>query len=452
MKIKRKQGELFTHSEVSKTYPHLVEILTKDKRYPLLNEKQYDKLCNDDKTFLNDNFERIFHIATSEWGIGASTTFADGEINNCQLCGKKHLVDRFTIENRLNQNKLIIGSSCINDYSQIKDASGKSAKELQKENKENINVINNEQLLFQLNEDIVPTMREFGSINIGKYYTNSIDKKIEGLKKSYDKYLKHLKAKVLNEKQINDIKAIYIKTHAVVAEANDFIERSKNNILGITIDIWEWCQRRNSNLFIILKERGIIDYGILELIKEPNFLRKTIKRFDPLLLKNDIKLIKIEESYFSISFMKYENIIFDMDSTYFISKFKSFLSTNCHFVLAPKRLQEHLKIRNRNSLSKALNLICIKKFSNIFSVVFSDEHISINEIAFKNSTNGILFVVPYDKFINKFIPLIFENSIDHTNEINSIEKYILSNYTQYTSPEYKDYLKKLGFNIKNLNF
>lgn len=450
MKIKRKQGVLFLNSVVSKNYPEISKILMKHHIYPQLSEKEFAILDNEDKEFLIMYFEKLFNLATLEWEISSSSKFEKNEINHCQLCGKKNLVDIFNIKNKHNNLELIIGSSCIDDYNQIMDATGKTAKELKKEKREQFNIINNEKYLSQIHKDIIMVMKKFSNINTGKYYTNSIDEKIKDAKIKHQIYLKYLKKSTLSDKQILEINVIYGTIQSVLTEADGFIKRAKNNIFGITNEIWEWCQENNPNLFYTLKERGIIDYDKINLIKEPIFFSKVIHMFEPLLEQNQIELIDIKQSSFSVKFQEQKSIIFDVDSTYFINTFKNYLTQNCAFIITLKRLQNHIKLRNKATFMKALNAICIPGFSSLFKLKFCEE--GINELAFLNIKNEKLYIIPYNQFINNFIPLIIDNPIKQNKEINQIDKYILNKYTLYDIQEYEEYLYKLGFSKKNLDF
>lgn len=85
-----------------------------------------------------------FKKALTEWQFTGTVIYYENEDDiRCELCEHSDLSNHFEIENRLNQNKLLVGSSCILKFNEINiiDIEGK-------------NVIDPEQREFYLNESL----------------------------------------------------------------------------------------------------------------------------------------------------------------------------------------------------------------------------------------------------------------------------------------------------------
>jgi len=85
-----------------------------------------------------------FKKALTEWQFTGTVIYYEDEDDiRCELCEHSDLSNHFEIENRLNQNKLLVGSSCILKFNEINII-----------NIEGKNVIEPEQREFYLNESL----------------------------------------------------------------------------------------------------------------------------------------------------------------------------------------------------------------------------------------------------------------------------------------------------------
>lgn len=441
--VKRKEATLFVNSEVSDSYPKIKCLLVNGHKFPCLTVSEFNGLDIEEKEFFQSNFKNVFSLAASEWKIGASDIFLPNENKECQLCGKKDLKDKFKIVNKMNGKSLVVGSSCINDYDQIKDANGKSALEIKKENKRKNNRIRNEIELSKIDgfENIVNDLEKFERLENDNFYTNTIDKNIKKCKKYYDLYCKIIQKDCIKNEKIDELRMYYLEIKDVLNEANSFLERSKVSEFGITSEMWKWCYSNNSDLYYVLKEAGVVPLNRLYELKEKKFVRKIVKKFEPLLKKNNIEVVRIESSYFSIKFKYLDKIVFDVNYSNFVQSFVKYLSEGLEYSINPMRLLPDMKIKDDKSLSAAIKLICPWNFSKIFTIKFKEE--DINELVFQLMKEDKYYVVKYKEFVNTFKKNIFENDPKNNDSISMIEKYILEKGEIYEPKEYHSHLRKM---------
>lgn len=221
---------------------------------------------------------------------------------------------------------------------------------------------------------------------------------------------------------MQDIIQYHRKIQNVLAEIDEFIKFSECNKYGISNKVWKWCDDYDDDLFTCLKNNGRIDRRTIGRIKEPKFLNNFMNLMKPLLVRNDIKIIKMKGAVTQVNCPQLENIILDLDSSEFLKSYKEYIFDKKDFHIHTSEILQLSKISDEKSLDVALNILH-KKFINHFYIRFSDSN--INEIAFKKIQTGEIFNIEYKRFVNRFLAWInIENSNYSKGMLTEIEVYI----------------------------
>ena len=212
-RIKRKQATLYVESEISKNAIWLKKKMAENKEYPHLTRNEYDLLDDSQKRYIDNRFGELLRFAISEWVVEYDRKEKnENQIINCELCGEKNIKYISKIKNPKNNKSLIVGSSCITDYSEMKDAYGKTLSQLRKESSSTTNkILKNEEILEKRIPNILNNIDTFNKIMYENEYIirTDIEKKYEYLNKEINNtYNKYLKLKKINEEKLLEIENI----------------------------------------------------------------------------------------------------------------------------------------------------------------------------------------------------------------------------------------------------
>lgn len=121
LSIPKKEANLFVKSEVSKKYPWLISALIENHKFPYLPKNDFKKLTQEQQDFLSLRWGELFGLAQDEWKVTSKFKKNENKIEiDCELCGHKELDLLSEIENMENGNKLIVGSTCIENLIRFK--------------------------------------------------------------------------------------------------------------------------------------------------------------------------------------------------------------------------------------------------------------------------------------------------------------------------------------------
>lgn len=449
--LTQKQCVLFFYSEYSKNFDTLRNFILKKGLKPTIKTEDLPEFSKEDRDLVLNRFDELLDLAKQEWKTASSILNEKEKKIECELCGHKPLKDHFKIYNTINGKELIVGSSCIKTYN-FMSPSGKDIKQIIHEQEAQTALIRNQNKVFEINHSIISDMKRFENLKREcEFLTNNLDAMVENCKGYYKKYDKLIRKKsALNDKNLQDIIQYHRKIHNVLAEIDEFIKFSECNKYGISNKVWKWCDEYDKDLFTCLKYNGRIDRRTVGRIKEPKFLNKFMNLMKPLLIRNDIKIIKMKGAATQIKCLQLENIILDLDSSEFLKNYKEYIFDKENFHIHTSEILQLSKISDEKSLDVALNILH-KKFINHFYIRFSDNN--INEIAFKKIQTGEIFNVEYKRFINRFLAWIdLEKSNCSKGMLTEIEVYI-QNFTLSTYKNDEEYMEHLElYNITKGEF
>lgn len=416
-----------------------------------MSQKEYDNFEDWQQRFYDTRFRDIFDYATSEWIIQSHDVEKDNktDIIECQLCGKKHLKLISRIKNKKTGEELIVGSSCINDYDQMKDSFGRNSKQIRNEqNNETNTILHNEQLLEKKSKNILFDIERFNKIRINDdiIIRKDIENRYNTLNIDVEKINKYLKIKKVSNDKINEIITIHNNLKQFLTNYDKYIADSKSSLFGLNVEVSKWCNIHcEYNMIERLKMIGKIDKETIAYIGEIGFLKKIIPLFHTMFQSNKINFLdKNIGVFFEIQFEDTPNVIVNINSRDFIADYKEYIFDKVNMTIDKCKLKKNCTITNGKSLESALFLICNGKFEKEYcQVKFYDTQ--LNELAFYQ--NKTIKVVNYKQFVNDFKSLVFDKMITRENS-KKICMYIDENCKKYSYISYKEYLRNFGINFK----
>lgn len=445
--LTQKQCVLFIYSEFSKNFDTLREFILNKGDKPTIKTEDLSKFTKEDKELVVNRFNELLDYAKQEWKTAPSIPNEEAcKIIECELCGHRPLKDHFKIYNIINGKELIVGSSCIKTYN-FMSPNGKDIKQIICEQEAQTALIRNQNKVREINNMIISDMKRFQNLKREcEFLTKNLDSMIDNCKTDFQKYDKLIRKKSeLNDKNLQNIIQYHRTIHNALVEVDEFVKFSKCDKYGISNKVWKWVDDyRDRDLFTCLKNNGRIDRRTIGKIKEPKFLNKFMNFMKPLLIQNDIKIIKMAGAVTRVNCPQLENIILDLDSSKFLESFKKYIFDKENFYIHTSDILNLSKISDEKSLDIALNILN-EKFIRHFYIRFSD--IKINEIAFKKIQTGEIFNVYYYQFVNKFLTWInLENSQCSKYMRTEIELYIQDSMisTYKNDEEYMEHLELYG--------
>ncbi|MEG2909897.1 MAG: hypothetical protein RR945_11790 [Erysipelotrichaceae bacterium] len=436
--IEKREASIFVKSTNSKNYPEIVKILKENKRYPYLTEKELKTLSKENKEIMVRRFGQLFKLSAKEWEL-----MKVGEENKdnkleCQLCGTKRLRWISRIKNIKTQEILVVGSECIKYYGEFRGSNGESFEDMEHEN----NTIKNEQLLEEHSSGMIKDIDRFKNIqNERIIIPDYLTRKYDSLKKELIDNSKHLNCKNLSELRIKKFVNLHGRVKGFLVEFDEYL--SSNNIFTITDDIANWLTSQPEYDYELRRQLcvdGEVTEKTIDSIKEPNFMKGIIPSFDKLFQNGDIiRLNKFENTTFAIVHKSRPDIVLNIKMAPFINQYKDYLFHDKLLVIDIKFWINNCVINDQISMQKSLDFIMTSEFKSLYEL--EDVNYRDNELAFKCVENKKIYVVEYEKLINKFKETIFANGKDHSS--NKIFRYINEQSNEFTAEEFNEHTKNL---------
>ena len=453
-KIKRKEATLYIKSKISENIPWLKKVLTKNKEFPYLTKDEYNLLEDSKQRFIDNKFRELLDYSISEWIVEYDNREkVDTSIINCELCGQKNIKLLSKINNPKNNNSMIVGSSCINNYAQMKDAYGKTLGQIRKESNSVTNrKLKNEALLEKIFPNILNNVDRFNKIMIGNEYLvrSDIERMYVQLNNDVNiKYNKYIKLKVITDKKVLEIGKINNKILEFFKLFENYKNECEKNIFGLNKEICRWLNLNyDYNLNNKLAKDGVITKETILQIKEPHFLTKMILKFKEQLISNNLFLKNDNIGKFFKVSIGNSNIFFDINSNDFIEDYKEYLFDEINNIKVDKSLIiKNAIISDNQSLNNALNLMINSNIlKSEFIYKFSD--ISFNEVSFYNKNDKKFYVLKFKEFINYFKVCILENNVN--NKKKEILRYVKDKSELFSYDNYDLHLRNYGFNIRDI--
>lgn len=439
--IDTRAGRILLKSEIikEKEYEWLKILLEESNDYTV-KMSQLANLEDKHQTFLTSSlYKNLYKNASDEWKIDHLDDTE--EKLECSLCGQKDTKKKFYIKNKINNTMLNVGSTCINNFMDIRDINGKTVAEVNKEweRQQRIKVLNDKypgiiEKIDNWNKKIeeIPTI-----INGNSEY--ELDRLYNQIQELYNKFIKKKKADLAIANKINEL--VY-KGENLLQEIYKDIDKKKNNDWYITKEIKDWClndRERNKIVIEFLKQDGVITWRSSCRIQENNFVKMVLEKLKECFNNSNIQIMEFNESNKSLIINIRDGNIYtariDLECLYsnFMSEFGEIIfKENKKYIDAKKFILENSRIISENSIDISISnmkFLLDKSQRRIYK--WDTQY---NEIVFYGD-NKKYIIVNAKQFINKFIELVFCRKLQE-KEIEDINKYVMKNGEVIESEEY----------------
>lgn len=438
-KIEKREASIFIKSSVSDSFPEIKEILSRNKIYPFLTNKEYSNLNDTDKTFIDKRFGELFSAAAKEWVIIKSTEEVNDNKIQCQLCGTRGLRWISRIKNKKTGEELVVGSECIKNYKEFRGSNGESFAELSRTQVK----LKNEKMIEVWSEGILRDKDRILKLNSEfLIIPNYLQRKYKSTNEKVAKLEKELLKKSMNENKRNYVKEIHKCIKDFLLEFDQYKENIKSDDFGITDEIAKWLiNQEDYETIEQLKKDGKITKQTISFVKEPKFMKKLIPKFYNLLANSNIELLnKINNSTFSIKIGSRPDIILNVKMAEFIKKYKDYLFDGKIEEVDINFLIRNSTITDYKSMLKSLDYIITSELGKVIKL--KSEDYKTNELAFKFKNSNI-YVVDFLEFINKFKKMVFNNTKENSAFNVDVLNYIKNNSMIYTEKEFEDHEKAI---------
>lgn len=448
--VDRKRGRILYKSNVIKNtqYDWLKQLLSKNEDNSI-DFENIKILTDEQKSFFDsDLFKDLYKIASNEWNIEKIKD--DEEELICSLCGEKGTKKKYFIKNNLTNESLNIGSTCINNFRDIKGTNGKSKYEMEKEYRiqSRRNRLNEKypgiiQKIDGWNKrwNEIPTIVSFEKEE--KYEKIHIE-----LQKVYNKFTKSNK---FEEELLEKINKFVQEGDKIINEVYEDIKKKQNNEWYINKGIKEWClnnSNENEVLIGFLQKDGEIKPKSLPRIYEKNFIDKVVNKFKVRFEKSDLQIKNFVEKDKSLivnikDLKNLYNSRIDLSCPY-----REFATEYCDEIYSTETKENILVkdfvlknskiVKNVTSIETSLENLKSKLKNNPYIILEYD--IDYNQLVFRNGIDKVS-IVELEEFLNNSIEYIFKDKLSE-EEINKINSNIKQKCKDMTTEEYKDMIER----------
>lgn len=359
----------------------------------------------------------------------------------CELCGSKLSRDKFTIRNRINNNKLLVGTSCIEKFIKIqRPIKGEKLSELIKlsgarsEIYERLAAFNRR---YNGGKTIINKWENFyNSFDI--VFPLDIENRWDRLNKEAKKFYKDYKEGRLNDKALDSFK-YYIKDFKNL-EVNilEFIERNKNNKFVCTKKIAEELKKDNLNetLNNIKSNSSILKEWHIKYIGDTNFISQFNYEINNFMKMNSVELIAIKDRkiFGEITVNGFNKLKIELNTKIFMNKFYDVISKKNYYKSKDFILKSDV-VRTKNNVFNFIEIVAssIRKYK--YYVKIDDEMYDL----------GIFEIHRNKKFVTIEIRTMLEDKNLFVDKINFKE---IKNYMDKL--EWKDIKDKDKYDIGNI--
>lgn len=443
--IDRKSRVIFIRSEASKKEPFLYEFILKNVYLSAQEiDEQLQNLSEEQIIIINDLLPSILKMCKDEWKgdeVPAKIILKEEDRINCSLCNAKNR-DIFFIVNKLNGNKLNVGSTCIQEFSTITLQEGKSRSALLREAMKVA-------LLRKLTLEFPGIQKEVEDWNNKlNYYEILIPKSLEEeylslgekFRQLFDEYLSN------NETSYENFEEIFKKKNKILGIINEYVQNNKDEKWVVNKIIVDWLRRNNKhNVIEKLKETGYITSKIAEEIEEVSFLEYVRLELNKHLDSMGLEIIKVDTTNNTnfIICSKKNGIKLECRTNKFISYFGSVVFNDENNLFKPINIFKVSNLQKESDIQQVLNqvngvLISAKANYRIYDGFSHYNYFEKNELDILDNTIMKIRVIELREFINCVKHLIFDFQL-HERLISEIDKH-MEDYAQkkkYTVQELK---------------
>lgn len=357
----QEQIRLLSKSENIKRYENLDKILIKFKEIekPIYSE-DIEYLKDKNKLIYNTlsySFKELLEESSQEWYLVGATEFKQ---ETCDLCGNKKLKYNFVIKNIMNENKMIIGSHCIDKFPDLNKNGINLKLEVNKAKKIDRNNKFNDK--YEHAKEMIESWKNFYlefPILLGSYLDSRFVKLIKDSQVFYDNFINCK----LPLKDLDEFQKFILEFERLEKDAYEFYLANKDSKYICDKEIINWLKLKNKTYLRnkILKNNGLISNEIAKEMNCISFLNRFYDDIKHVFNNNRFDIETFDEEkgvIISFKVMNRYNLKLILNLKEFVEKFssiyfedkviidKSYIISNFRFYEEENNLEELVIILN----------------------------------------------------------------------------------------------------------
>lgn len=278
----------------------------------------------------------------------------------CELCGNLFSEKKFIINNKINGNKMLVGSTCIEKFENID-------KEIKGEKLNNVANFNNKTYnrLIKFNKryprgklEIDDMKNIYNSYNVS--FPKDFDKEFERIIKGATSYYNNFKNGKISEDTLENFQSYKDDFDYLNKKCKKFIDKNMNNKFVCTKKIEKELIEKKliETLSDIKSEDSILKPWHLKYISDTDFIKQFINEIESFVKLNDFELLNIKNKKIILQSnnINFDDLKFELNTEKFMYKFHNVISEK-HYYKSNDLLEYSEILRERTNIFKYIDLI-----------------------------------------------------------------------------------------------
>lgn len=442
--IDRQQINLIMQSQAindTDRYDWLKDFLNKNNK-DFISVEDFSTFTDEQKALIDGElYQTLYKNSSDEWHIEMYEDLSNKDEDVvCALCGEKNMKYGYYLKNLRNKKTILVGSTCVETYKDLKTVDGRNLKDLKKERLRNMRMLQLDEKSTGINDEIVKwrdyenSLPIFVSKNLIEEYNNVFYK----LNSIYETYLS-----TRNNSKAEELKDSILKliehSRKIKEKMNKYVDEYSNVDWCITKEIKEWCLKNNANRAIsMLREDRRIRFRSAYMILEKNLMKKIMEIIKTYMREQDIifKNINFDNNKIYYYVNLFEGIIWNINYDDIIDLYgERVFDKECQIVDVNEVIERSI-ISDASSIEEAIKIIDFLLRSTEFNLINNDVDVPKNEAYFYDKKKEIYLKIELMEFVNKFKKYIVKPKLNN-NEREEIIHEINNSYS-YTKDEYRE--------------
>ncbi len=442
--IDRQQINLIMQSQAindTDRYDWLKDFLNKNNK-DFISVEDFSTFTDEQKALIDGElYQTLYKNSSDEWHIEMYEDLSNKDEDVvCALCGEKNMKYGYYLKNLRNKKTILVGSTCVETYKDLKTVDGRNLKDLKKERLRNMRMLQLDEKSTGINDEIVKwrdyenSLPIFVSKNLIEEYNNVFYK----LNSIYETYLSTRNNSKAEELKDSILKLIE-QSRKIKEKMNKYVDEYSNVDWCITKEIKEWCLKNNANRAIsMLREDRRIRFRSAYMILEKNLMKKIMEIIKTYMREQDIifKNINFDNNKIYYYVNLFEGIIWNINYDDIIDLYgERVFDKECQIVDVNEVIERSI-ISDASSIEEAIKIIDFLLRSTEFNLINNDVDVPKNEAYFYDKKKEIYLKIELMEFVNKFKKYIVKPKLNN-NEREEIIHEINNSYS-YTKDEYRE--------------
>lgn len=339
--VSLEERQLVLYSEALKNYPDVKKTLDKYEKIYRSDFEDTSDFTPEMQTFFLYSFKHLVSESTKEWysSYEADEMISDNRDDwmKCALCTTPNKYISFII-NRLNNEKLNVGSDCIDKFPQLNEIRGLSIKKIKNDRQKahkKIMRIGKFNTVFPGGAEMIKQWRNhYNELPI--VMPEDLHEKAISLFEEADQlYIGYTECK-LNDTALNDFGCVVEDYNTLLKSINYHVVANGEKRFVCTKSIKDWLVNtdKKGTLLKIIKDGGFIKPSTIVNIYEKDFFKSIFKEFTPKLSKSVFSVDNLKDStiYFNLKLPNLPTLRFECSTKSFMAEFGHLVFNNNNFI------------------------------------------------------------------------------------------------------------------------